>query len=45
MAVHLADAGDVLDGVDVLDEIWHLIESVSEGCMAHVSHFECNFCS
>ena len=37
---HLAVAGDVFDGVffvlslfsrDVLDEIWHLIESVSEG--------------
>ena len=40
MAVHLAVAGDVYDGVffvlslfprDVLDEIWDLIESVSEG--------------
>ena len=40
MAVHLAVAGDVFDGVflccpffqrDVLDEIWDLIESVSEG--------------
>ena len=40
MAVYLAVAGDVFDGVffvlslfprDVLDEIWDLIESVSEG--------------
>ena len=40
MAVPLAVAGDVFDGVflccpffqrDVLDEIWDLIESVSEG--------------
>ena len=40
MAAHLAVACDVLDGVflccpfsprDVLDEIWDLIESVSEG--------------
>ena len=40
MAVHLAVAGDVFDGVflrwsffprDVLDENWDLIESVSEG--------------
>ena len=40
MAVHLAVAGDVFYGVffvlsffprDVLDEIWDLIESVSEG--------------
>ena len=37
MAVHLAVAGDVFDGVflccpcDILDEIWDLIESVSEG--------------
>ena len=39
MAVHLGKAGDVFDGVflccpfpprDVLDEIWDLIESVSE---------------
>ena len=39
MAVHLAVAGDVFDGVlfcavlfprDVLDEIWDLIESVPE---------------
>ena len=39
IAVHLADAGDVFVGVfvlsffprDALDEIWDLIESVSEG--------------
>ena len=40
IAVHLAVAGDVFDGVslccpfsprDVSDEIWDLIESVSEG--------------
>ena len=40
IAVHLAVAGDVHDGVvlccpffsrDVLDEFWDLIESVSEG--------------
>ena len=39
IAVHLAVAGDVFDCVfvlsffprDVLDEIWNLIESVSEG--------------
>ena len=40
IAVHLAAAGDVFDGIflccpfsprDVLDEIWDLIESVSKG--------------
>ena len=35
IAVHLAVPGDVYDGVflsqDVLNEIWDLVESVSEG--------------
>ena len=44
IAVHLAVAGDVFDGVficcpfsprDVLDEIWDLIESVSEGFLSY----------
>ena len=45
IAVHLAVAGDVFDGVflcavlfsprDVLGEIWDLIESVSEGFPAY----------
>ena len=42
-AVHLAVAGGVFDGVfvlsffplDVLDEIWDLIESVSEGFLTY----------
>ena len=46
MAVHLAIAGDVFDGVflccsffrlDVLGEIWGLIESVSEGFPTYFS--------
>ena len=45
-AVHLADIGDVYDGVflccpffplDVLDEIWNLIESVSEGFLTYLT--------
>ena len=48
IAVHLAVAGDVFDGVffvlfffprDVLDEIWDLIESVSEGFPTYSSVF------
>ena len=48
MAVHLAVAGDVFDGVifscpfflrDVLGEIWDLIESVSEGFPTHSFSF------
>ena len=43
MAVYLVVAGDVFDGsfvlsffpLDVLDEIWDLIESVSEGFLTY----------